>query len=232
MMNGSSGVLGMPFLALSLALPISQSQLRTVPELTSALNAPDPAARAAAACELREHGDSAAPAIPALAALLADGAPVETSICERRWWRGHAMDHTTPGELAASALVAIGSASYPVLDAAMRSKSWIARRHAAWALGALDEPRAVPALITALRDAEAPVREQSAWALGVIDHRDAVMPLGAALKDADPRVRQQAAWALGVIGDSQAMNGLLVALKDQDAGVRRQAAWAIGVIGR
>ena len=205
-------------------------QHRGVSELTAALGAADPVARARAACELREHGDDAAAAIDQLTALLADGSPVDQSVCPRRWWRGDNDQGTTPGELAASALVSIGSRTYTALDRALRSTAWIGRRNAAWALGALDDPRAVRGLIDALRDREAPVREQAAWALGVIDQREASEPLIAALKDTDARVRRQAAWALGVIDRQEAVTPLIAALKDEDARVRRQAAWALGVI--
>ena len=58
--------------------------------------------------------------------------------------------------------------------------AWIGRRNSAWALGALDDSRAVSALIDALRDSEAPVREQVAWALGAIDNPQAVPALVAA----------------------------------------------------
>ena len=207
-------------------------QHRGVSELTAALGAADPVARARAACELREHGDDAAAAIDQLTALLADGSPVDQSVCPRRWWRGDNDQGTTPGELAASALVSIGSRTYTALDRALRSTAWIGRRNAAWALGALDDPRAVRSLIDALRDREAPVREQAAWALGVIDQREASEPLIAALKDTDARVRRQAAWALGVLDESRAARPLIEALRDQDAPVREQAAWALGVIDR
>jgi len=205
---------------------------RGVNELTAALSAADPMTRARAACDLREHGDGAAAAIDQLAALLADGAPVDHIACARRWWDGNGDHETTPGELAAAALVSIGSRAYPALERALGSTAWIARRNAAWALGALDEPRAVRGLIGALRDHEAQVREQAAWALGAIDRRDAAEPLIAALKDSDARVRRQAAWALGALDEPRAAHGLIDALRDSDAPVREQAAWALGAIDR
>jgi hypothetical protein len=196
------------------------------------LGSADPAARAHAACELRSFGSQATPYMPRLAAMLEDASPVDPSVCGERTWRFRgAQDSTTPGEQAASALVAIGAPAQPVLLEALRRPVWVARRNAAWGLGALDASEAVPALIDALKDTDAGVREQVAWALGSIGDRRAVDGLVAALGDSVAGVRRQAAWALGSIGDKRAVQGLMRALKDTDAGVRKQSAWALGSIG-
>jgi HEAT repeat protein len=198
----------------------------------SGLGSADPAVRTRSACELREFGTQASPFIPRLAAMLDDASPVDPAVCGDRTWRFRgAHDSTTPGEQAASALVAIGSPSQPVLVKALGGPVWVARKNAAWALGALDSSEAVPALIDALKDTDAGVREQVAWALGAIGDRRAVDGLVAALADSATGVRKQAAWALGAIGDKRAVQGLMRALKDTDAGVRKQAAWALGAIG-
>ena len=207
-------------------------QAGTLRDITAALGAPEPEARAAAACALRKEGDAAAAAVPQLVALLGDGARVDRKVCDRHWLRGGPEDTTTPGEQAAVTLVAIGTRSFEPLLNALSSSAWIARRNAAWALGALDDPRAVGLLQDTLKDREPAVREQAAWALGAIGDGRATGGLVAVLEDADPRVRRQAAWALGAIGDSRALDGLLPLLKDSEPGVRRQAAWAIGIIGR
>jgi HEAT repeat protein len=192
----------------------------------------DPAQRARAACELRELGDQAAPTRSKLVAMLADASPVDPAVCGERTWRfrGH-QELTSPGEQAASALVAIGDSSKPALRTTLTGPAWVARRNAAWALGALKDSEAVPALIDALKDTDAGVREQVAWALGAIGDRRAVDGLVTALADTTPAVRKQAAWALGAIGDGRAVAGLTRALKDADAAVRKQAAWALGAIG-
>src|SRR5688500_16028115 len=203
-------------------------QERRVPELIADLTAQDPTVRARAACGLREEGDTAASAVQPLIALLSDASPVDPTVCEKRWWRGSDTDLVTPGELAASALVAIGTRTLEPLLATMKSQTWVARRNASWALGALDDRRATGPLVAALKDQEPGVREQAAWALGAIDDRDAVMPLIAGLNDADPRVRRQAAWALGAIDDRRAAEPLIAALKDADDKTRAQAAWALG----
>jgi len=198
------------------------------------LKSPDPAVRVRAACTLKAEGRRAVQAIPALVELLADPTPVDRAVCgdRRSWWKSVPLDETSPGEQAAAALVAIGSASLAPLAEATRGPQWVARRNAVWALGALDDSRAVPPVIAALTDAEAPVRRQAAWALGALDDRQAVEALIAALGDVDAEVREQAAWALGAIGDRRATGALAGALKDASAKVRAQAAWALGAIGK
>ncbi len=201
---------------------------------TTALNSADPASRTRAACDLRELGESARDAIPQLVNLLADGSPVDPAICHERTWRWgrhHQGDTTSPGEQAASALVAIGSAAYEPLTKALKGPAWIARGNAAWALGALGNHAAAPLLAGALRDTEATVRRRGAWALGALDASESVPALIEALKDTDPGVREQVAWALGAIGDRRAVEPLMNALNDESAQVREQAAWALGALG-
>ena len=112
----------------------------------------DPAARTRAACELRDLGKQSAPFIPRLAAMLDDGSPVDPAVCGERTWRFRGQDNlTTPGEQAASALVAIGEPSKPALLKALSGPAWVARKNAAWGLGAMDASEAVPALIEALK---------------------------------------------------------------------------------
>ena len=199
-------------------------------ELTTALASADPVARARAACGLRDLGDGAAAAIDALVRVLPDGAPVDATVCGTRWSSFGPDNLTSPGELAAGALAAIGARAFAPVFAALKHDSWIARRNAAWTLGAIDDARAVPGLIETLRDREAAVRDKSAWALGAIDDVQSVPALIAALGDADSGVRASAAWALGAIDDRRAVPGLSQALRDADDKVRSQAAWALGAI--
>jgi HEAT repeat protein len=199
------------------------------------LSSADPSARTRAACELRGLGSQAASVMPRLVALLEDGSPVDPAVCgERTWGNGRfrgAQDTTTPGEQAASALVAIGTPAYDPLTRALAGSAWIARTNAAWALGALGNRHAVPLLSRSLADTEPNVRRRSAWALGALDGSEAVPALIEALKDTDAGVREQAAWALGAIDDRRAVDGLIAALGDSVASVRKQAAWALGAIG-
>ena len=195
----------------------------------------DPIVRTRAACELRELGSQAAPMIGRLAAMLDDGSPVDPAACAERTWShgrfGSRQDNTTPGEQAASALVAIGSPAYEALSRSLTAPAWIARKNAAWALGALGDRKAAPLLAKTLRDSEPFVRGRSAWALGALDASEAVPALVEALKDSDAGVREQVAWALGAIGDRRAVDGLIGALTDSVSSVRKQAAWALGALG-
>src|SRR4051794_23650435 len=124
-------------LATLIALGPNQNDARTK---AAGLTSPDPATRTRAACDLRELGSDAAPAIPQLVVLLADGSPVDRTVCgERTWGLGRHMkdnlvEMTSPGEQAASALVAIGNPAYDPLTRALRGSAWIARKNAAWGL--------------------------------------------------------------------------------------------------
>jgi HEAT repeat protein len=196
------------------------------------LRSPDPVVRVSVACLRDVFNGSATAAIPALIALLDDDEPVSPEVCRedhRRWWGDeHPL---TAGQEAARALVRIGMASFDPLVKALGGTGAVERRNAAWALGALDDQRAVPPLMGALRDTDDRVREQASWALGALDDARAVQPLIGALRDASFGVRRQAAWALGAIDDSTSVDALLAALKDSNARVREQSAWALGAIG-
>jgi HEAT repeat protein len=224
----------MKSLALAIAL-VAVTPQKDISAAAAGLASPDPSARTRAACELRALGSQAVSAMPRLVALLEDGSPVDAAVCgERTWGNGRfrgAQESTTPGEQAASALVAIGTPAYDALTKALAGTAWIARTNAAWALGALGNRRAVPLLSRTLADTEPNVRKRSAWALGALDASEAVPALVEALKDSDAGVREQAAWALGAIGDRRGVDGLVAALGDSVAAVRKQAAWAFGAVG-
>ena len=150
--------------ALGMAALGDQTPVR---ELVAGLTSGDAGVRAKAACELKEQGDRAGEAIDSLVRLLGDATPVSQDVCRERMWQGR-DDETTPGHLAAAALVGIGSRSVPALIAVLQQPQWISRRNATWALGALDDPRGVTPVTAALQDREAPVRQQAAWALGAM----------------------------------------------------------------
>jgi hypothetical protein len=106
------------------------------------------------------------------------------------------------------------------------------RADAAYALGRLEEPKAVAALGHALRsDQDASVREMAAWALGRIEDPAGVLTLGEAVtSDTSRDVRAMAAWALGAVEDAAAASPLSAALSDRDPEVRGRAAWALGQV--
>jgi HEAT repeat protein len=197
------------------------------------LRSPDPVVRTGVACSRKVFNASAAAAIPALIDMLDDDEPVAPEVCRedgRPWWSDDRRP-ITPGQEAARALVRIGPASFDPLVKTLAATGPTARRNAAWALGALDDQRAVSPLIASLKDPEHAVREQASWALGALDDARAVQPLIGALRDTSPAVRRQVAWALGAIDDAAAVDALVTALKDSDARVREQSAWALGAIG-
>jgi HEAT repeat protein len=207
----------------------STTDLSTVIDM---LQSPDPVVRVSVACARDVFNESARAAIPALVDLLNDAEPVSPEVCRddrRRWWGDDRP--VTAGQESARALVRIGFASVDPLVKALGSGGPTARRNAAWALGALDDQRAVTPLIDSLRDDDQLVREQASWALGALDDPKAVPSLIGALRDASSTVRRQAAWALGALDDAAAVDALIAALKDADARVREQAAWALGAIG-
>ena len=111
-------------IALSLVALAAQHDVNAA---AAGLSSSDPAARAHAACELRALGREAAPAIDRLTAMLADASPLDPSVCGEHTWRFRgAQELTTPGEQAASALVAIGAQTAPVLRTTLAGPAWIA----------------------------------------------------------------------------------------------------------
>src|SRR5262245_12791945 len=207
----------------------TEKDLATVIDM---LRSPDPVVRVGVACAKDVFNESATAAIPALIDLLNDAEPVAPEVCRedhRRWWGDE--QPITGGQEAARALVRIGIASFDPLIKALGSSGATARRNASWALGVLDDQRAVTPLIGSLRDGDDRVREQASWALGALDDARAVQPLIGALRDRAPAVRRQAAWALGVLDGNAAVDALVAALKDSDSRVREQSAWALGTIG-
>lgn len=104
------------------------------------------------------------------------------------------------------------------------------RRHAAWALGELEDRVGVGPLIQRLRDEDADVRLVAAWALGEIKDEGATQPLISLLEDDDPLVREMAVLSLGEIEDASAIEPLTAALQPHDE-LREPVIWALGEIG-
>ncbi|MCI0392610.1 MAG: HEAT repeat domain-containing protein [Acidobacteria bacterium] len=87
------------------------------------------------------------------------------------------------------------------------------RDAAAYALGVIEDSRAVEDLVVALQDENASIRFRVATALGAIGNSRAVTALTAGLGDQDAMVACEAAWALGEIKDIRAVEPLIEALR-------------------
>jgi HEAT repeat protein len=202
------------------------------------LSSEDPVNRAFAACALGRMGERAAPAIPALVALLSDGATIPTKNgCgnqepfEDEPWEPEyeQVKEPSPGEAATHALMAIGEqALEPLKEVLLRGEHWRARKNAAWALAHRGE--AVEQLVAALKDAAWQVRAQAAYALFQRggDGRQVIEALSAAVNDEAWQVREQAVFALGHKGSkADAVKSLIAALNHEDARVRAGAAGSL-----
>jgi HEAT repeat protein len=88
-------------------------------------------------------------------------------------------------QAAVEALVKIGLPALHALVQMLSDKDWQVRREAAWALGEIGDPKAVPFLIRSLRDKDKYVRRAAAWALGKIGDPQVVPALIDVLKDED-----------------------------------------------
>ena len=162
-----------------------------------------------------------------------------------------------------AALLAAGRDASVVdrIGEAMEGRATALRLEAVRLLGALADPRAIPALTRALGDASAEVvsegaealsrlgtaatpalttalatgndaaRRFAARALGRFPGAVAVDALVLALKDRDAEVRRVAARSLGEHRDPASLDALLVALRDASAAVAQEAATAVGRIG-
>lgn len=212
-----------------------------VARLNERLNSPDPEARAAAACALGRMEASAAPAVPRLVGLLADGAPVrqtcgQESPFEDEEWApdDEGVRETTVGEAATQALMAVGRPAGDALTEALTgAASWRARKNAAWALAHRGDARAMRRMLDALRDPAWQVRVEAAYALFQRGGAGAeVVGALAAAASADEawQVRRQAVFALGHkgAGEADVTTPLLRVLReDADARVRGEAAGAL-----
>ncbi len=116
----------------------------------------------------------------------------------------------------------------PLIDALSHRKKGV-RLHAATLLGAIGDPKAIPALIDTLKDNNKLVRREASTALSRMG-QPAVDPLIETLADEDWRVRGAAAWALGNIGDEKAIPELEKLLDDESGFVKQGAQSAIASI--
>ena len=105
----------------------------------------DPLERAVGAIRLRELGNSAIPAVPFLIPLLGDRRSLT-----QYGPRGERLNSTSPSSEAVDTLGAIGKPAVEALMTALREESGEVKAWAAWVLGNIKDPRAIPSLISAL----------------------------------------------------------------------------------
>jgi HEAT repeat protein len=162
-------------------------------------------------------GQRAAPAIPEVAAVLAEqGLTAEAAI----------------------ALSFMGRDAFPPLREALSSDDAIVRRESLRSIGklreraSLDTELILPVLVNGLKDRDEGVRAVAATYLGIIHEgpADTVPPLIAALSDPDPEVRRSSAAALGSfdpVAAAPALPALRKASTDRNEDVAREAGRAI-----
>ena len=116
----------------------------------------------------------------------------------------------------------------PLIEALSHRKKNV-RLHAATLLGAIGDPKAIPALIETLKDNNKLVRREASTALSRMGE-PVVDPLIETLNDEDWRVRGAAAWALGNLNDEKAIPALEKLLDDESGYVKSGAESAIASI--
>lgn len=133
----------------------------------------------------------------------------------------------TVAEFCAGALG--GRSSKAALEPLMKAlKNWPVRRYvAAWALGEIGDPRAIPALVSALGDRDVEVRKYAARSLTKFG-KEATDALLKALDDPSEQTRRYAVRALGEIQDPRSADTLLAMAGKVDRAVH---LWALGRLG-
>jgi len=125
-----------------------------------------------------------------------------------------------------------GATASDALVAGLRDSEAGVRANSAWALGRIENGRALGALMGLFRDPVEMVRAAAVVAVGHMDSTSAVAALTRVVRqDEAASVRRVAAWALGQLEAHEAVTALAGALaQDKDGGVREMAAWALGEI--
>jgi HEAT repeat protein len=99
---------------------------------------------------------------------------------------------------------------------ALRDASPGVRANAAWALGRIEDGRALSSVVSLFGDNADKVREAAVIAAGRMDSTTTTAALIRVLRqDNSAAVRRAAAWALGQIGDSSALPAIRSAVKQE-----------------
>lgn len=130
----------------------------------------------------------------------------------------------------------LGTDTISFLMDILRGEKWQRRRGAAWALGELQEPAAVPSLVEALGDENPNVRKEAAFALVKIG-RPAMPRLLKALRQGDSDLRAVVITTLAQMRDPGGVPDLITCLEDanwpqhEDVRICDLAARALEYIG-
>jgi HEAT repeat protein/cyclophilin family peptidyl-prolyl cis-trans isomerase len=201
--------------------------------LVAALADPSPLVQGSAAEALGLIGDAAAaePIGKTIAAAFASGALAQPP--------GEADDArrdtpTAAARLGIFALVRLKA--YPQLAAAVlddRGEPRLAWWPIAYALGRIEDTRALPALLTLSRDSHPYTRAFAVKGLGALKDSSAMsvlLPIAAEAGNGDRTIRIEAVRSLGRIGDRAAIAPLMKIIRDgkADTQVRLEAVTAIG----
>ena len=144
--------------------------------------------------------------------------PLIKALGDKEWLVSHDV---------AKALVTFGVLIVEPLIQELANENQQVREQAAFALGELDDPRAVEPLITLLTDEHYRTRRAAARSLGELGDIKAVEPLINALTDENKGVQTSAARALGHLGDIRAIEPLIIASNNSDHAFRRAAEKAL-----
>ncbi|MGD8780437.1 MAG: M56 family metallopeptidase [Ignavibacteria bacterium] len=101
---------------------------------------------------------------------------------------------------------------------------------AAWALGDLEDKRAVDQLIKTLDDDDPMVRAMAAWALGEIKEQSSLDALIEHLLDKNDYTKEMIIRAIGELENKSSVNDLVMCLSNNNPDIRYATVWALGEI--